>query len=569
MARQRSTCVRSLTDEEIQELLMNSDSDDSDSEEAAHLSALSSDESDEEPLPPRNPRKKRKLGERDFCWKKKEFKPQEHAFDPAHSGICNDITAASSELEIFESLFTPDIVEAIVDQTNIFQCQVRAALTPTPGSRIHQWKDVTPREFYLFLAVVMLMAHARKGSIAQYWSTDPLLSTPAFSKLMSRNRFLLILRFLHFSNNEDQIHGDRLHKVRSVFLTLRKNFQGALSPYQDVCIDESLLLFKGRLAFKQYIPSKRSRFGLKSFVLCDVKTGIVLDMVLYTGSSTEINDSEMGYGASVVITLLDKYLGKGHVLWVDNWYTSPALFTYLFEKKTNACGTVRKNRKGIPRDEKRLEEGETSEMCNDQLLFVRWKDKREVLTLTTKHKSGMVESGKVDRKTGENKRIPLCVSKYNICMGAVDKVDMVVTVTGTVTRKCMKWYKKYFFHLLDITILNSNLLQITASGKKRSMADFRLELVRQLIEKYHEGNSKPKGGRPSKGEDPTRLTARHFLSLIPPTTAKQNPTRVCRVCANTQHRPKQRKESRYLCSSCQVPLCVVPCFEEYHTKKVF
>ncbi|KAM7294400.1 uncharacterized protein ISCGN_023906 [Ixodes scapularis] len=74
----------------------------------------------------------------------------------------------------------------------------------------------------------------------------------------------------------------------------------------DLCIDESLLLFKGRLAFKQYIPSKRSRFGLKSFVLCNVKTGLVLDIVTYTGSSTEINDSEMGYEASVVLTLLDK-----------------------------------------------------------------------------------------------------------------------------------------------------------------------------------------------------------------------------------------------------------------------
>ncbi|KAK8773336.1 hypothetical protein V5799_012131 [Amblyomma americanum] len=90
-------------------------------------------------------------------------------------------------------------------------------------------------------------------------------------------------------------------------------------------------------------------------------------------------------------------------------------------------------------------------MCTDQLLFARWKDKREVLMLTTKHKGGMVESGKVDKKTGESRKIPLSVSKYNLCMGAVDKVDMVVTVTGTVTRKSMKWYKKYFFHLLDIT----------------------------------------------------------------------------------------------------------------------
>lgn len=115
----------------------------------------------------------------------------------------------------------------------------------------------------------MLMAHERKGTIAEYWPINPLLSTPAFSK-MSRNRFLLILRFLHFSDNEDQTHGDRLHKVRSVLSTLRKSFQEALSPFQDVCIDESLLLFKGRLSFTQYIPSKRSRFGLKSLVLCDV-----------------------------------------------------------------------------------------------------------------------------------------------------------------------------------------------------------------------------------------------------------------------------------------------------------
>lgn len=166
---------------------MNSDSDESDNDEGAQLSDSSSDDSEEEPLPPKNPSKKRKLDERNFSWKKKEFKPQEHAFDLSSSGICNGITAASSELEIFESLFTPDIVDTTVEQTNIFQRQVVAALTPAAGSRIHQWKDVTPRELYIFLAVIMLMAHARKGTIAEYWSMEPLLSTPAFSK-MSRNR---------------------------------------------------------------------------------------------------------------------------------------------------------------------------------------------------------------------------------------------------------------------------------------------------------------------------------------------------------------------------------------------
>lgn len=51
MASKRATCVRALTDEEIQELLMNSDSDESENDDAAQLSDLSSDDSEEEPVP--------------------------------------------------------------------------------------------------------------------------------------------------------------------------------------------------------------------------------------------------------------------------------------------------------------------------------------------------------------------------------------------------------------------------------------------------------------------------------------------------------------------------------------
>ena len=34
--------------------------------------------------------------------------------------------------------------------------------------------------------------------------------------------------------------------------------------------DEELLLWMGRLGFKQYIPNKRSRFCIKMFSLCEV-----------------------------------------------------------------------------------------------------------------------------------------------------------------------------------------------------------------------------------------------------------------------------------------------------------
>ena len=46
-----------------------------------------------------------------------------------------------------------------------------------------------------------------------------------------------------------------------------------------------MVKWKGRLSFKQFIPSKRHRFGIKFLVLCDVQTGYVQDIIVYTGKS--------------------------------------------------------------------------------------------------------------------------------------------------------------------------------------------------------------------------------------------------------------------------------------------
>ena len=42
--------------------------------------------------------------------------------------------------------------------------------------------------------------------------------------------------------------------------------------------------------------------------------------------------------------------GKGFNLIIDNWYSSPESFHDLAEDKIFACGTVRINRKGLPKD---------------------------------------------------------------------------------------------------------------------------------------------------------------------------------------------------------------------------
>lgn len=221
----------------------------------------------------------------------------------------------------------------IVDETNRFhQYEIRIILHIS--CRLFKWRDTALEEMYCFLAVSLLLPHVRKLTLNKYWSKDTLLATPVFGKIMSRDRYLILLRMLHFCNNDVAHDGDRLIKIRRIVDDIRKIFMTYPSPYENLCIDESLLLFKGRLFFKQYIPSKRNRFGIKMFVLCDCVTGYILDFIIYTGSASDIQNYELGRSGDIVAILVHPYLQKGHTVYVDNRYTSPALFTWLHERQT-------------------------------------------------------------------------------------------------------------------------------------------------------------------------------------------------------------------------------------------
>lgn len=103
--------------------------------------------------------------------------------------------------------------------------------------------------------------------------------------------------------------------------------------------------------------------------------------------------------------------------------------------------------------------------------------------------------------------------------------------------------------------------------KTIQFGDFRIELIQQLIERY--SDPKHSIGRPIMGDNPIRLTARHFPSLVPETATGNAGRRACIVCNHTSRREKKCTYTRYQCDVCNVGLCVIACFEDYHTLKHF
>lgn len=128
--------------------------------------------------------------------------------------------------------------------------------------------------------MILLQGIVQKPELEMFWSTRPLLDTPYIRQVMMGQRFLLLLCCLHFVTNaslpQDVSKAEKsFAKIKPVFDFLINKFSTVYIPSENIAVDESLMLFKGRLAMKQYIPLKRARFGLKLCELCESGSGYV------------------------------------------------------------------------------------------------------------------------------------------------------------------------------------------------------------------------------------------------------------------------------------------------------
>ena len=265
-------------------------------------------------------------------------------------------------------------------------------------------------------------------------------------------------------------------------------------------------------------------------------------MRVYLRSDKAHNDGNSA-SYNVVYSMAETVKGKGHKLFMDNFFSSPELFSdLLVHKQINSCGTIRNNRKSFPKDIShiKLKRGELCVRYGNGLTALRWKDKRDVYMLSSMHKP-------CEQNVSDDNKKPKIVADYNNNMGFVDLSDRMAN-SYSFERRSLKWTKKVFFHLLDVSVLNAFIL----SKSTQSHRDFRMNLIKSLIKRNEASTSKinPSVEEPVLGHWPFDEKKR----------------RRCPVCT------KQgiQRRSSVICKKCNIALCVDKnCFEEYHTNTSF
>lgn len=504
-------------------------------------------------------------------------------FDRSKCGITVNIDNKDNVLDFFHLVFPQNFVEYLVNCTNAYGNALCNTDRPhTRHSRKAVYRETNSEEIMKFLGLSLLKGNIKTPNQRSLFSlSDVLYYHPIFNYVMSGRRYEQILRCLCAS----ELNAQGENKILKFIDMLTLNFREVYNPSEELSLDESLLLFRGRLNFRQYIKSKKARYGIKFYELT-THDGYVCNIKMYSGKeATEQNESE-SKTEKLVMKLMRPYLLRGHHIFMDNYYNSFTLSQKLLDLKTHSTGTLRANRKGNPKDitQKNIKKGEHVWARKNKVYVSKWKDKRPVLMITTKKHPSIIE---VRNRFGKTKLKPAEVDMYNQYMSGVDRSDQMVAYYSC-PRKTIRWYKKVLFHLLDIAVWNAYFLY--KKYKKSNVCTYhylhyRNELIKNMIglndnvkprDLYSKSNiHDSRRFRPSTSVNtdnqvqpvtvsyPGNKMYGHWPEqiLARPGVTKKFAFLKCKVCSKNNI----RKETSYRCKGCpdKPPLCP-SCFEVYH-----
>lgn len=487
-----------------------------------------------------------------------------------------DTAIPDSPGESFALFFTPDLVREIVNETNRYAQEKLTRNSDLRRRSIwHTWKDVTVTEFLGYLGLVLRMALHGRGDIQQFFSKQWINYMPFYGDVLRRERFLQIHWMLHVQppSSGAAEPQTRSSKVKNLTAHMQGKCLELFKPYQNVAVDESTISFKGRTEFKMYNPQKPHKWGLRVFSLADCNTGYLCAFEPYYGSATTNSLPRPGlpFTARIVMHLCDQINqsvgGDGYHVFTDRYFTSHTLAHELLRTNTHTTGTVLRNRQGLPDAVKQTMKLKKFEVrawnFDNKELVLAWQDKRMIFMLSTYYNAATETLQRMNReKVVENVTKPTAIIEYTKHMGAVDRFDHYCS-SYSFLRKSIKWWKKTFFWLLEVAVVNSFIIyNQTHPGNHLNHIHYREALILHLVQEQRAVQPARRRGRPSTFDKEERLNKhKHFIASY-----ENKKTKDCSVCSDRKT-PGCRRKTVFYCETCsrQPGLHPGKCFKDYHT----
>lgn len=208
------------------------------------------------------------------------------------------------------------------------------------------------------------------------------------------------------------------------------------------------------------------------------------------------------------------------------------------------------------------------------MIACSWQDTGRVNMLSTIGNTGVTDIN-VRSKSGLRKVTkPNVQVLYNKYMGGVDLFDKFCS-TYSFGHKSMKWYFTIWHFIKEIALINGCISYNMQENvvKPITHRQYRENVINGLLINWDRSAVSVRRGRKISNPLDDRLSGNiHFLGQFEDKSHKPN-CAVCSIlpssCTKKGKGACKRKQTTYYCKTCidQPPLCVIECFEIYHTVK--
>ncbi|XP_046404918.1 piggyBac transposable element-derived protein 4-like [Ischnura elegans] len=399
-----------------------------------------------------------------------------------------------------------------------------------------------------FIGLLILSGSIRSGhqNIRDLWDRDG-FGIEIFYTTMSMKRFLFLLRCVRFDDVKDRPQRrehDKFTAFRNVFETFTSNCEKYYNLGELTTIDEQLVPFRGKCPFRQFIPSKPIKYGIKVFTLTDARSMYTKTMEVYLGTQPEGPFRLSNRPCDVVKRLAKTMAGTGRNITADNWFSSIPLVQDLLEKRITYLGTMRKNKVEIPPElsnAKQRAVGTSIFAFQKHLTLLSYIPKKiqNVIMISSMHRDASI-----DDRSGEMRK-PEIITDYNYTKSGVDTVDEMCATYST-ARRCKRWPLVMFFRILNIAGINAQVIYMSNNAERKLVRRLFLrevgrELVHAQIRKRATCNSVPRSlrekvlklsGSTSSGHSEFDVKIRARCTICPRNMDKKT-NQFCSRCSKT------------------------------------
>ncbi|UYV65948.1 PBRM1, partial [Cordylochernes scorpioides] len=263
-------------------------------------------------------------------------------------GVKGEAKNAKSILDCWNLFIDDNILECIVTNTNIYIRNIQQNYCRERDANLTNLHEIKALLGIMYFLGVM---KANKLNTDDAWARDS-TGFELCRIAMSENRFRFLLRVIRFDDKatrNERLRQDKLAAVRLILDTFVKNYQKHYSPSEYITVDEKLDAFRGKCNFRQYIPSKHNKYGIKLFALVDSKMFYTCNLEIYSGKNPEGPYNVSNSPSDIVERLCEPIKGTGRNVTMDNWFTSYSLALKLLQQfRLTIVGTLKRNKKEIP-----------------------------------------------------------------------------------------------------------------------------------------------------------------------------------------------------------------------------